>query len=170
MWAVPLGLVAAAAYGGPVWACTTVLGARFGRADPDPRITIPVAGGFFALSLVLLVVHVVRFLGGPRSRSLAAEGFAFSYAALGLLTLLAAARRGMRDDVAHWQLWVVPMAAAAALSVVFLWLLVRAKHRCSPGAEARPDPALPPGRAQAFPPGTTPDRPLVRDRTSRRTP
>jgi hypothetical protein len=126
--ALPLILFVAVVYAAPIWAFTTLVGDRFGRADPDPGTVVPVAAIICATGLVLLVIRFAVWLRDGRRRSGMDEGQAGIAAVLGTSSALVAASTGSRADVPHWPLWLAPIVLTAVVGTVFWWLLTHARR------------------------------------------
>lgn len=127
--ALPLILLIGIVYAAPVWGFTTLIGDRFGRADPDPFVVVPTAGVIFAVGLLFLLINFGIWLARGRTRSGGSEGQAGIAAVLGILSTVIAAVMAQRASVPAWGLWILPIVASAVVGVLFYVLLLQARRR-----------------------------------------
>lgn len=122
IWAVPATIVYFACYLAPVWGFASVYDGHIASAapPPDPETAIPRSGAFFMIGAGFMLISFGHWLMKRRPR----DGFYQIQAALSLvlgpITALRVQRLASDEDVANWELWMLPGLAAAVLGAAFL--------------------------------------------------
>lgn len=124
---VPAVLLLWAVLAAPIWGFVALFGDRFGRSNPDPTTSIPVAGIIFSIGLLPLIISFVLWVRAGRLKDLARETQAVMAMGLGTVSSVIIALRGSASDVPGWGGWLTPVAATGLIGGAFLVLLLRAR-------------------------------------------
>jgi hypothetical protein len=130
IYAIPLWTLFVVGMGAPILGYATMTGGRFVSVAPDPRVSIPWTGALFVLGFAVHALVVGLWIFSERSAGSYLDRLP-SYLAIAFGTLcgIAVAARGSAEDVANWQLWLVPVLADVIISISFLILLAVARSR-----------------------------------------
>jgi MFS family permease len=142
-----VALLALGVFLAPVFGVAAVSEGRFTVRRPDYDTMIPVAGVLYSVTFVAVAGLLVRWL----VRRPARDGLSAIYSVLTLVFGAPAAglvaRRGAEYSVARWDMWVVPIVAAAVVAAVLATLLavhaIRRDLRPRGAGEPKPTVTLP---------------------------